>query len=140
MKTDGLQKKRERQMPQIRGVERHILRLARQAAGSGSGNRALASAQRYRKFYETKLSLAACGWRWCWAPAAGESSATTLDSRRRHTIWLNDGGFSRHFHRNAGYNENNLGLGIEYRTSPDLTWRAAITAAFARTRLTRLWC
>ena len=32
-------------------------------------------------------------------------------------VWVNIGGFSRHFVRGKGYNENNLGLGLELRTS-----------------------
>lgn len=39
-------------------------------------------------------------------------------------LWLNVGGFSRHFDRQAGHNENNLGLGIEYRTSSELSFMA----------------
>lgn len=61
------------------------------------------------------------------APAAfAESQATTLDLEPPSSpqLWLNVGGFSRHFHRSAGYNENNLGLGIEYRTSPELSFMA----------------
>ena len=61
------------------------------------------------------------------APAAmAESASTTLnlEPASSRQLWLNVGGFSRHFHRNAGYNENNLGLGIEYRTSPDISYMA----------------
>ena len=61
------------------------------------------------------------------SPAAwAESSATTLNLTPVSTsqLWLNVGGFSRHFHRDAGYNENNLGIGIEYRTSPELSYMA----------------
>ncbi|MDP3809539.1 MAG: hypothetical protein Q8Q78_00915 [Hydrogenophaga sp.] len=61
------------------------------------------------------------------APAAlAESSSTTLDlaSASSSQLWLNVGGFSRHFKRQNGYNENNLGLGIEYRTSPEISYMA----------------
>ncbi|MFW2354385.1 hypothetical protein [Hydrogenophaga sp.] len=61
------------------------------------------------------------------APAAhAESSSTTLDLTpvSNAQLWLNVGGFSRHFHRDAGYNENNLGIGIEYRTSPEISYMA----------------
>lgn len=39
-------------------------------------------------------------------------------------VWINVGGFSRHFARHNGYNENNLGLGAEYRTSAELSYMA----------------
>lgn len=39
-----------------------------------------------------------------------------------HEVWINVGGFSRHFARHNGYNENNLGLGAEYRTSAELSY------------------
>ena len=61
------------------------------------------------------------------APAAKAESASTtlnLEAASSRQLWLNVGGFSRHFHRNAGYNENNLGLGIEYRTSPEVSYMA----------------
>lgn len=43
---------------------------------------------------------------------------------RSSEVWLNVGGFSRHFSRNKGYNESNLGLGVEYRTSPEISYMA----------------
>jgi hypothetical protein len=39
-------------------------------------------------------------------------------------FWVNLGGFSRHFSNSKGYNENNLGLGLEYRTSPEIAYMA----------------
>jgi hypothetical protein len=39
-------------------------------------------------------------------------------------IWVNLGGFSRHFSRDAGFNESNLGLGVEYRTNPEVSYMA----------------
>jgi hypothetical protein len=39
-------------------------------------------------------------------------------------LWLNVGGFSRHFNRQAGHNEKNVGLGLEYRTSPEFSYMA----------------
>ena len=55
-----------------------------------------------------------------------ESATTTMDLEPPSTsqLWLNVGGFSRHFDRNRGFNEHNLGLGIEYRTSPSLSYMA----------------
>ncbi len=61
------------------------------------------------------------------APAASaESTATTLELEpvSRSQLWLNVGGFSRHLQRSAGHNENNLGLGLEYRTSPEISFMA----------------
>jgi hypothetical protein len=61
------------------------------------------------------------------APAAMADSATTtldLEPLASSQLWVNVGGFSRHFDRNRGYNEHNLGLGIEYRTSPELSYMA----------------
>ena len=43
---------------------------------------------------------------------------------RSGEVWLNVGGFSRHFNRQANHNENNLGLGLEYRTSSELSFMA----------------
>ena len=58
--------------------------------------------------------------------AYAQSTTTTLDlSPQSNTaLWLNVGGFSRHFNRQAGHNENNLGLGIEYRTSSEISYMA----------------
>lgn len=50
-------------------------------------------------------------------------TAMQLDASRNQ-VWLNVGGFSRHFSRSSGYNENNLGLGAEYRTSPEVSYMA----------------
>lgn len=55
-----------------------------------------------------------------------QSAPTTMDVQSPHTsqVWLNLGGFSRHFNRTPGHNEHNLGLGIEYRTSPEISYMA----------------
>lgn len=39
-------------------------------------------------------------------------------------LWVNVGGFSRHFDRDAGFNENNRGIGLEYRASEDVSLMA----------------
>ena len=49
---------------------------------------------------------------------------TTAPDASGHELWINVGGFSRHFARHNGYNENNLGLGVEYRTSAELSFMA----------------
>lgn len=59
------------------------------------------------------------------APATlAESAPTTMDLQPPSPakVWLNLGGFSRHFDRTKGHNEHNFGLGIEYRTSPQLSY------------------
>ncbi len=61
-------------------------------------------------------------------PAFASASPATppvmqLDAPRSE-VWINVGGFSRHFSRSNGYNENNLGLGAEYRTSPEVSYMA----------------
>ncbi len=59
------------------------------------------------------------------AAAAPEASGLTeLGSAYKPQLWVNLGGFSRHFSSNNGYNENNLGLGLEYRTSPEVAYMA----------------
>jgi hypothetical protein len=55
--------------------------------------------------------------------APGEPTTMVLEPSR-HEVWVNVGGFSRHFSRGNGYNENNLGLGVEYRTSAELSFMA----------------
>jgi hypothetical protein len=60
-------------------------------------------------------------------PAAfAESLPTTMVLQPSYSsqVWLNVGGFSRHFDRKRDHNEHNLGLGIEYRTSPELSYMA----------------
>lgn len=60
-------------------------------------------------------------------PAFAESSSTddtALWQKPAGALWLNVGGFSRHFDRQSGHNENNLGLGLEYRTSEELSFMA----------------
>lgn len=60
-------------------------------------------------------------------PALAESSSTgdaALWQKPAGALWLNVGGFSRHFDRQSGHNENNLGLGLEYRTSDELSFMA----------------
>lgn len=41
-------------------------------------------------------------------------------------IWLNVGGFSRHFDRSKHHNERNFGIGVEWRTSPELSYMAGV--------------
>jgi len=60
------------------------------------------------------------------ASAATTEPAKEMEfaSAYKPQTWVNLGGFSRHFASNKGYNENNLGLGLEYRTSPELSYMA----------------
>ena len=57
----------------------------------------------------------------CSAPAA---FAVDEDTGKNPEVWVNMGGFSRHFARDKGYNESNLGLGVEYRTNAELSYMA----------------
>lgn len=60
-------------------------------------------------------------------PAFAESSSTgetALWQKPANALWINVGGFSRHFDRQSGHNENNFGLGLEYRTSEELSFMA----------------
>lgn len=60
-------------------------------------------------------------------PVFAESATTghpPLWQKPAGELWLNVGGFSRHFNRQAGHNESNLGLGLEYRTSSELSFMA----------------
>ncbi len=59
------------------------------------------------------------------APATlAETAPATMDLQTPSTakVWVNLGGFSRHFDRTRGHNENNYGLGLEYRTSQQLSY------------------
>jgi len=58
--------------------------------------------------------------------AITSAQATTLDLTPKDgsSIWINVGGFSRHFDRDKNYNESNFGLGLEYRTSDELSFMA----------------
>lgn len=77
-----------------------------------------------KTFYLATMALCLCsGPAWAQTAAPSDPLATALASSR-HEVWINVGGFSRHFSRNNGYNENNLGLGAEYRTSTELSYMA----------------
>lgn len=41
-------------------------------------------------------------------------------------VWINVGGFSRHFDRRSDYNERNFGFGIEWRHSPEVAVMAGV--------------
>lgn len=41
-------------------------------------------------------------------------------------VWINLGGFSRHFDRRADYNERNFGFGIEWRHSAEVAVMAGV--------------
>lgn len=55
-----------------------------------------------------------------WAVAAFAlcSASAALADAGEGEIWVNVGGFSSHFNSSKNYNENNAGIGVEYRISP----------------------
>lgn len=55
------------------------------------------------------------------APAEPGDPERSGVTEKRGQLWVNVGGFSRHFARNKNYNESNLGLGIEYRINPEVS-------------------
>jgi hypothetical protein len=61
-----------------------------------------------------------------WVSAATNDTPKVAESgdSSKSQIWVNLGGFSRHFASDKGYNENNLGLGLEYRNSPEIAYMA----------------
>ncbi len=52
---------------------------------------------------------------------AAEAPGVSASPLSHSEMWVNVGGFSRHFARNKGYNESNFGLGVEYRLNPDVS-------------------
>ena len=52
---------------------------------------------------------------------AEPGAVVTIPDKELGKLWANIGGFSSHFSRDKGYNENNVGLGVEYRLSPDVS-------------------
>ncbi len=73
-----------------------------------------------KNFYATLMALC-LGIGSAWGQAVPAPPALDLDAHQGE-VWINVGGFSRHFHRGSGYNENNLGLGAEYRTSAEVSF------------------
>jgi len=55
---------------------------------------------------------------------SAEHSALDLVGKHKPQWWLNVGGFSRHFNRTPDYNESNFGFGVEYRSSPEISYMA----------------
>jgi hypothetical protein len=51
-------------------------------------------------------------------------SIVTIPEKDLGKVWVNIGGFSSHFARDKGYNENNVGFGIEYRQTPEIAFMA----------------
>ena len=60
------------------------------------------------------------------ASAAPGDVATPAESADTPEIWLNVGGFSRHFDRSKRYNERNFGFGIEWRRSEQIAVMAGV--------------
>lgn len=60
------------------------------------------------------------------ASAAPDEAAPPAPATPAAQIWINVGGFSRHFDRSKHHNERNFGFGIEWRTSPELSYMAGV--------------
>jgi hypothetical protein len=60
----------------------------------------------------------------CAAADDADATKSPTPEKSKDEIWVNIGGFSTHFNRDKGYNENNAGFGIEYRTSPRVSFMA----------------
>ena len=60
------------------------------------------------------------------ALAAPDGAAPPAPATPAAQIWINVGGFSRHFDRSKHHNERNFGFGIEWRTSPELSYMAGV--------------
>lgn len=58
--------------------------------------------------------------------AAPDEAAPAAPATPSSEIWINVGGFSRHFDRSKHHNERNFGFGIEWRTSPELSVMAGV--------------
>lgn len=94
-----------------------------------SGRRVARYGETMKKILNGICFLATAGWLGLVPALAGAttteaSGVATPGSAHKPQIWVNLGGFSRHFASNKGYNENNLGLGLEYRTSPEIAYMA----------------
>lgn len=66
---------------------------------------------------------------WClllasaaWGP--GAALADTEPPAPPDALWVNLGGFSSHVNRNKDYNEDNVGMGLEYQLQPDVALMA----------------
>lgn len=60
------------------------------------------------------------------AASSARADEAPLAAADQPQIWINVGGFSRHFDRDPNYNENNFGFGIEWRRSPELAVMAGV--------------
>jgi hypothetical protein len=64
------------------------------------------------------MCVAAVSSAWAAEPAAQDTDPS------EHALWINVGGFSSHFNRDKGYNENNVGAGVEYVLNEDISLMA----------------
>jgi hypothetical protein len=58
--------------------------------------------------------------------AARADEGPTTPAADAPSVWINVGGFSRHFNRQANYNERNFGFGLEWRHSPEVALMAGV--------------
>lgn len=60
------------------------------------------------------------------AASAARADEAPAPAAEQSEIWINVGGFSRHFNRDRDFNEKNFGFGIEWRRSPELAVMAGV--------------
>lgn len=72
------------------------------------------------------LGILACASPLAAAAPSDETPRTvvSIPDNELSKVWVNIGGFSSHFSREKGYNENNVGFGIEYRLDPEVALMA----------------
>lgn len=61
---------------------------------------------------------------WVVAVLALCCASAALAEPNERELWVNVGGFSSHFNSSKNYNENNAGIGVEYRVSPKTSFMA----------------
>jgi hypothetical protein len=66
------------------------------------------------------LLLVACV---AWVPGAALAE-DAAPPPQDGALWVNLGGFSSHMDRSKGYNEDNVGMGVEYGLQPDMALMA----------------
>ncbi len=66
------------------------------------------------RFYSLLATLLCSSAAVCAATDTVDTEKGPAADQRKGSVWVNVGGFSSHFNREKGYNEQNAGIGIEY--------------------------